>query len=99
MTNQPGVQVPSKLKAAPNRQTVPFEGSIDYSAARGFATITALAGINSVQQTIRVISPRTPLLTAPGPQYARFGEFLQFTVSGLQFFFIFVSLNQRRLKP
>jgi len=61
--------------------TVPFQTSIEQGAAGDVATITATAGLNSVQQTITLIAAAAPSLSVPSEQFARFGKLLQFTVA------------------
>jgi uncharacterized protein (TIGR03437 family) len=80
-TSHPAVRVPAVLKTRSNHTSVPFQCLIDRTAQKGKATITATAGMNTLEQTIDLIPVAGPVLTVPGIQYGRPGDLLRFTVS------------------
>ena len=77
------VLVPATVTARANQASLTFQAAIQRTAKQQTVTVTAGTGDDAAADTIVVLPASGPVLTAPGEQFARFKEPLQFTVSAL----------------
>jgi uncharacterized protein (TIGR03437 family) len=91
--------MPALIVARGSESRLTFRSSIDALAPLGKATLSAIAGETSAQETLVISPASTPLITAPGKQFVRFGERLSFTISGADASDLPVQLGANALPP
>ena len=77
------VKIPSVVLTRANQTRLTFQVATDPAAGGQLATITAMAGTSTAQETIQLQASSGPVLTVPNAQTARLGKTLRFTVSAV----------------
>ncbi len=82
-SNSGQVKAPSAVLTRASQTHLTFQVIVDAAAKEQVATITAMAGPTTAEDTIQVKPSSGPVLIVPGTQAARLGKALGFTVTAV----------------